>query len=98
MRDTLQLIRKDDYEALFRTAAPGTGKVSLSKLAWSVPIVQPNHVRKVILYKSIAANNVIPISFCMLQCGMFSLPQARSTVWRLSFSVPEKPRWVLFGL
>ena len=61
MRYTLQLIRKDDNDALFRTAAIGAGKVVLSKLAWSVPIVQPNDVRRVNLYKSIAANKVIPM-------------------------------------
>ena len=33
MRNTLQLIRKDDNDALFRTAAAGAGKVLLSKLA-----------------------------------------------------------------
>ena len=81
IRDTLQLIRKDDNDALFRTAAAGTGKVVLSKLAWSVPIVQPNDVRKVNLYTSIPAYNVIPVSFHMRQCETFSLPQARSTVW-----------------
>ena len=54
MRDTLQLIRKDDDDALFHTAATNVGKVKLTKLAWSVPIVQPNDVRKVNLYKSIA--------------------------------------------
>ena len=32
MRDTLQLIRKDDNDALFGTAAAGAGKVGLSKL------------------------------------------------------------------
>ena len=97
MRDTLQLIRKDDNDA--HTAAAGAGKVVLSKLAWSVPIVQPNDVRKVNLYKSIASNNVIPVSFRMRQCESFSLPQARSTVWRLRVSsAPEKPRWVLVGL
>ena len=99
MRDTLQLIRKDDNDALFRTAAVGAGKVVLSKLAWSVPIVQPNDVRKANLYKSIAANNVIPVSSRMRQCETFSLPQARSTVWRLGVSsAPEKPQWVLVGL
>ena len=36
---TLQLIRKDDNDALFRTAGAGAGKVVLSKLAWSIPIV-----------------------------------------------------------
>ena len=99
MRDTLQLIRKDDNDALFRTAAAGAGKVVLSKLVWSVPIVQPNDVRKVNLYKCIAANNVIPVSFRMRQCETFSLPQAGSTVWRLGVSsAPEKPRCVLIGL
>ena len=47
MRDTLQLIRKDDDDALFRTAAAGVAKVKLSKITWSLPIVQPNDVRKV---------------------------------------------------
>ena len=46
MRDTLDLIGKDDDDALFRTTAAGVGKVKLSRLAWSVPIVQPNGVRK----------------------------------------------------
>ena len=99
MRDTLQLIRKDDNDALFRTAAAGAGKVVLSKLVWSVPLVQPNDVHKVNLYKSMAANNVIPVSFRMRQCETFSLPQTRSTVWRLGVSsAPKKPRWVLIGL
>ena len=60
MRDTLQLIRKDDNDALFRTNAAGAGKVVLSKFAWVAPIVQPNDVLKVNLYKGIAANNTIP--------------------------------------
>ena len=35
----------------------------------------------------------------MRQCETFSLPQARSTVWRLGVSfASEKPRWVLAGL
>ena len=57
MRDILQLIRKGDDDSLFRTATAGVGKVVLSKRAWSVPIVQPNDVRKVNLYKNIASNN-----------------------------------------
>ena len=99
MRDTLQLIRKHDNDAFFRTATAGAGKLLLSKLAWSVPIVQPNDVRKVNLNKSIAPNNVIPVSSPMRQCETFSLPRARSTVGRLGVSsVPEKPRSVLVRL
>ena len=81
MRDTLQLIRKDD-DALFRTAAAGGGKVKLSKISLSVPIVQPNDMCKVNLYKSIASNNAILVSFRIHQC-----------VWRLVVSsAPEKPQ------
>ena len=70
-----------------------------SKLGWSVPIVQPNDVRNVNLYKIIVANNAIPVSFLMRQCETFSLPQGRSTVWRSGVSsAPQKPRWVLVGL
>ena len=41
-----------------------------------VPIVHPNDVSKVNLYRSIAFNNAIPITFRMRE--MFSLPQASS--------------------
>ena len=83
MRDTLQLSRKHDNDALFRTAVAGAGKVVFSKLAWSATIVQPNEVRKVNLYKSITVSNVIPVSFRKRRCETFYLPQAKSTVWRL---------------
>ena len=68
-------------------------------MGWFVPIVQPNDVRKVNLYKSIASNNVIPVPFPMRQCDTFTVPQSTYTVWRLGVSsAPEKPRWVLVGL
>ena len=99
MGDTLQLIRTGDDDALFRTAAAGVAKVKLTKPAGSVPVVQPNDVRKVNLYKSIASNNVIPVSFRMRQCESFTVPQATSTAWLLDVSsTPEKLRWVLIGL
>ena len=61
-----------DNDALFRTAAAGAGKMVLSKLAWAVPIVQPNDVLKLNLYKSIAANSTIPVGFRMRQCETFT--------------------------
>ena len=68
MRDTLQLIRINDDDALFRTAAAGVGRVKLTK-----PVAQPNDVCKVNLYKSNASNNVIPVSFRMRQCETFTV-------------------------
>ena len=83
MRDTLKLIRKDDNDALFRTKAAGAGKVVLSKIAWTLPIFQQNDVT---LYKSIASNNAIPISFRKRPWETFSVPPTRSTVWQLGVS------------
>ena len=96
IRDRLQLIRKDDNDALFRTAvAAAAGKVVLSKLAWVVPIVQPNDVLKVNLYNCIAANSTIPVGLRRCQCETFTLPQARATVWRLG--VHSAPEWMGTG-
>ena len=77
----MYLMLRMSTHALFRTNAAGAGKVVLSKLAWSVPIVQPNDVGKVNLYKSIASNNIIPVSFRMRQCESFTVPQTTSAVW-----------------
>ena len=63
VRDTLQLICKDANDALFRTAAAGAGKVVLSKLAWSVQIVQPNNVHKENLYKVLLRIMTFPYRF-----------------------------------
>ena len=81
MRDMLQLVRKDDNDVLFHSQAAGAGKLVLSKIAWSVPIVQPTNVLKVNLYKTIASNNVIPVSFRKRQCETFSISPTRSTIW-----------------
>ena len=51
------------------------------------------------MYKSIASNNVIPVSFRIRQCETFTVPRPTSTVWQLGVSsAPEKPQWVLIGL
>ena len=49
----------DLWDARYVAIDSGAGKIVLPKLEWSVPIVQPNDVRKVNLYNSIAANTSI---------------------------------------
>ena len=83
-RDTLQLICKDDNDALFRTAGADAGNVVFSKLVWVVSIIQPNDVLKVNLYKSIAANSTILVGFRRRQWETSTLPQTRSTDWVLA--------------
>ena len=95
MRDTLQMIRKDDNDALFRTNAAGAGKVVPSNIAWSVPIVEPNDVKRVEMYKSFASNAVVPVSFRVRQYETFSVPQTTAADWRLGVkAAPEKPRLI----
>ena len=93
----MQLIHKDDNDALFRTVAAGAGKVVLSKFAWVIPVVHPNDVLKVNLYKSIAANNTIPVGFRRRQCETFTLPQARSPSgdWMLALHRKSHDRYWL---
>ena len=39
MRDTLQLICKDDNDALFRTAAAAAGKVKPKSVCWCIQVI-----------------------------------------------------------
>lgn len=48
MRHKLSLVRKGDNDAIQRSGIAGPGKVVLSKLAWIMPRVQPNDVKKCI--------------------------------------------------
>ena len=66
IRDTLQLIRNDDNDALFRTAV-----LVLGKLYCLNSRVQPNDVRELNLYKSIASNSVIPVWFRMRKRSLY---------------------------
>ena len=79
MQDVLQLIRKDDNDTLFRTADVGAGKVVLPKLAWVVPIVQPNDVLKVNMCKDIAANTTI--HGLMIGCYLCTGKATMGTGW-----------------
>ena len=94
MRDTLQLIRKDENDALFRTAAAGAGKVKLAKLAWSVPIGQPNNVRKVNYTRVLPRIMSFPYRFVCANVK-HSLYLRQDLLYGKSRWVP---RWVLVGL
>ena len=41
LKHNLTLVRKTDYDAIFRGAAAGAGKVSLDKISWFMPHVIP---------------------------------------------------------
>ena len=99
MRHTLTLVRKGDDDAIFRAAGVDAGRVKLTKLAWVMPRVHPNDVKKFSLYKSIESKVVLDAAFRMRQCSVAEIPAQTSTYdWRLGVRTsPEKPRHILIA-
>ncbi len=94
----LTLNRKDDNDAIFRAAATDVGKIKLTKCSLYMPLVYPNDLIKLNLYKIIESKATLDVGFRMRQCDTISVPQSTSFSWRLSVkSSPEKPRWIILG-
>ena len=99
MRHKLTLVRKNNDDAIQRIEAAGAGKVVLTKVAWVMPRVHPNDVKKFSLYKSIESKVVLDAAFRMRQCSSAEIPAASQTFdWRLGVrTAPEKPRHLLIA-
>ena len=99
MRHKLTLVRKNDDDAIQRIQAAGAGKVELTKVAWVMPRVHPNDVKKFDLYKSIESKIVLDAAFRMRQCSSAEIPpQSQTFDWRLGVrTAPEKPRYLLIA-
>ena len=99
MRQKLTLVRKNDDDAIQRIRAAGAGKVELTKVAWVMPRVHPNDVKKFSLYKSIEEKVVVDAAFRMRQCSSAEIPpQSQTFDWRLGVrTAPEKPRHLLIA-
>ena len=98
MKQTLTLVRKSDDDAIFRDAAAGGGKISLTKVSWFMSHVLPADTEKLQLYKTIESKSTLPVAYRMRQCDSISVPQSTNFTWRLSVkSSPEKPRYIIVG-
>ena len=99
MRHKLTLVRKSDDDDIFKVAATAKCKVELTKVAWVMPRVHPNDVKKFSLYKSIESKIVLDDAFRMRQCSIPEIPaQTRTFDWRLGVrTAQEKPRYVLIA-
>ena len=94
----ITLNRRDNNDAIFRTGAAGAGKVVLSKCSLYMPIVLPNDIEKLNLYKTIESKTSLDVGYRMRQCDTITVPESTSFSWRLAVkSSPEKPRWVILG-
>ena len=99
MRHKLTLVRESNDDAIFKVAATAKGKVELTKVAWVMPRVHPNDVKKFSVYKSIESKIVLVAAFRMHQCSIAEIPAQRLTFdRRLGVrTAPEKPRHVLIA-
>ena len=97
-RHQLQMVRKSDNDAIFRATAVAAGKVVLTKVAWIMPQVKPNDIRKVALYKQIADNDTYEAAFRQRQCDTFTVPQATETSWRVGVRTAlERPCYIVIA-
>ena len=97
-KHTLTLVRKDDNNAIFRTAATAAGKVNLNKLSLFMPHVIPSVIASNNLYKVIESKVDVPFSFRCRQCDTIAVPVSNTFSWRLSArSANERPRYVIVG-
>ena len=95
-KHTLTLVRKDDNDAIFRTAATAAGKVNLNKLSLFMPHVIPSVIASNNLYKVIESKVDIPFSFRSRQCDTIAVPVSNTFSRRLSArSANERPRYVI---
>ena len=90
-------MRKEDNDAIFRTAATAAGKVNLNKLSF-MPHVTPSVIASNNLYKVIESKVDVPFSFRSRQCDAIAVPVSNTFSWRLSArSANERPRYVIVG-
>ena len=81
---THTLVRKEDNDAIFRTAATAAGKVNLNKLSLFMPHVTPSVIASNNLYKVIESKVDVPFSFRSRQCNTIAVPVSNTFSWRLS--------------
>ena len=92
----ITLVRKTDYDAIFRGATADARKVSLDKISCFMPHVIPADAEKFFIYKTIESKIKVPVAYRKRQCDMFSVPESTSFTWPLSIkTAPEKPRLLL---
>ena len=95
---TLTLTRKSDNDAIYRNGAAKNGKITLNKIAWYMPHVNPALSEKLELMKSIENKSTLPVAFRGRQCDRNMVGVSTDFTWRLSVkSSPEVPRYIIVG-
>ena len=68
LKHTLTLTRNDDEDAIFRDNGVNVGKITLNKISWFMPHVEPALKEKMELYKIIERREKLAVGYRMIQC------------------------------
>ncbi|XP_065642087.1 uncharacterized protein LOC124807031 [Hydra vulgaris] len=96
-KHTLTLQRKNDNDAIFRSAAAAIGKVNLTKISLWMPYVIPSDKGRHTLNTIISNKATIPVAFYSRSCETMTLNQTTKMTWRLGVKSDEKPRYIIVG-
>nr|XP_047144808.1 uncharacterized protein LOC124818280 [Hydra vulgaris] len=96
-KHTLTLQRKNDNDAIFRSAAAAIGKVNLTKISLWMPYVTPSDKGRHTLNTVIKEKVTIPVAFYSRSCETTTPQQTSKMTWRLGVKSDEKPRYIIVG-
>jgi len=82
-KQSLQLNRQGEADAIFRTAAVPNGRITLTKLC-RMPHVRPSVEYTNSLIKDIENKARVPLAFRTMQCNSLAVPRATTFSWPLS--------------
>ena len=100
VRHSLQMIRKNDDDAIYRAAAAAAGQVKLTKVTWLMPRVHASIDKKYNLIKIIDSKAVLDVAYRRRQCNIRELPANSTTdIWQFGArTAPETPRFIIIGV
>ncbi|XP_047141448.2 uncharacterized protein LOC124816340 [Hydra vulgaris] len=96
-KHTLTLQRKNDNDAIFRSAAAAIGKVNLTKVSLWMPYVTPSDKARLTLNTIISNKAAIPVAFYSRSCETITPQQTSKLTWKLGVKSDEKPRYIIVG-
>ena len=73
LQHTLTLTRNDDEDAIFRANGDDAVEITLNKISWFIPDVEPL-IRKKWNYKIIERKEKLPVGYRMIQCDSLAAP------------------------
>ena len=90
--------RSTSNDAIIHADGVNDGKITLTKLQWYMPHVNPSDEVKLPFFNIISSKETLQIAFRSRKCEQINVPQAETFSWTLpSQSGPNFPRYIVVG-